>query len=125
MSIVKRFFTGLLVAISICAVCTSCVTSTRVRISSDIEGAEVYIDGEKVGTTPTQVKLSNAVWSSPDVILKKDGYKDLYTELKKEVKAVNLVFGILLWTPSLLWCYGPKQNQNYFLTPATASPVNE
>ena len=49
--------------------------------------------------------------------IKKDGYRDLYTELNKEVKGVNLVCGLLLWLPSLLWVYGPKKNQNYMLSP--------
>ena len=97
--------------------CTGCVTSTRVRINSDVEGAEVYIDGQKIGTTPTEIALSNAIWEDPDVVLKKEGYKDLHTNVKKEVKAVNLVSGLLLWLPSLLWVYGPKSNQNYMMIP--------
>ncbi len=34
------------------------------------------------------------------------------TTLDKEVKMVNLVCGILLWWPSLLWVYGPEPVQN-------------
>ncbi|AEE17597.1 PEGA domain-containing protein [Treponema brennaborense] len=97
---------------------TGCVSGTNVRFVSDVPGAQVYVDGELVGTTPTAVKLSNAVWESPDVLIVKEGYKDTYTELKKEVKPVNLVCGLLLWWPSLLYVYGPKQNQSYVLTPS-------
>ncbi len=96
---------------------TSCVSSTRVSFNTDVEGAEVYVDGELIGTTPTQKKLSNAIWEDPDVLIKKDGYKDLRTSVYQEMKPVNLVCGLLLWWPSLLYVYGPKKAQHYILTP--------
>lgn len=108
--------------------CASCVTQTRVNFLTDVDGAEVYVDGEKIGTTPIQKKLSNAVWEDPDILIKKEGYKDLYTGLNKEIKGVNLVSGLLLWWPSLFWVYGPKKNQSYMLVPSTNSvqgSVNE
>ena len=37
---------------------TSCVSSTRVSFNTDVEGAEVYVDGELIGTTPTQKNLA-------------------------------------------------------------------
>ncbi|WP_296668351.1 PEGA domain-containing protein [Treponema sp. UBA785] len=108
--------------------CASCVTQTRVNFLTDVDGAEVYVDGEKIGTTPVQKKLSNAVWKDPDILIKKEGYKDLYTGLNKEIKGVNLVSGLLLWWPSLFWVYGPKKNQSYMLMPSANSvqdSVNE
>lgn len=94
---------------------SSCVTSTNVRFESDVEGATVLVDGEDIGTTPVQHKLSNAIWEDPDVVLKKDGYKDQTFSVKKEVKMVNLVCGLILWWPSLLWVYGPKKVQSFSL----------
>ncbi len=111
----KKIVSGIIITLMIISLFSSCVTSTRVNINTDVDGATVYIDGQEVGTTPTQVSLSNAIWENPDVVIKKEGYKDLHTDLKKEVKGVNLVCGILIWYPSLLWCYGPKSNQNYIL----------
>ena len=108
--------------------CASCVTQTRVNFSTDVDGAEVYVDGEKIGTTPVQKKLSNAIWNNPDILIRKEGYKDLYTDLNKEIKGVNLVSGLLLWLPSLFWVYGPKKNQSYMLVPSANSvqgSVNE
>jgi len=96
---------------------SSCVTSTNVRFETDQPGALILVDGENIGTTPTKKKLSNAVWEDPDVIIKKEGFKDLHTGLDKEVKGVNLVFGIILWWPSLLWVYGPEKTQYYTLIP--------
>ena len=66
--------------------CSSCVTQTRVSFLTDIDGAEIYVDGEKIGTSPVTTKLSNAIWNDPDILIRKDGYKDLYTDLTKEIK---------------------------------------
>lgn len=116
----NKTFTSFTAALLLLAMFSSCVSSTRVNFNTDVDGASVYVDGEEIGTTPAQIKLSNAIWENPDVVIKKDGYKDLYTDLNKEVKGVNLVCGLLLWWPSLLFVYGPKKSQHYMLTP---SPV--
>ena len=90
---------------------SSCVTSTNVMFRTDKDGATVKIDGQVVGTTPVRVGLSNAVWEDPDILVQQTGYKDYYGKLRKEIKPVNLIFGLLLWFPSLLWCYGPDSDQ--------------
>lgn len=117
----KKFGASFMAGILLVIFCASCVTQTRVNFSTDVDGAEVYVDGEKIGTTPVQKKLSNAIWNNPDILIKKEGYKDLYTDLNKELKGVNLVSGLLLWCPSLFWVYGPKKNQSYMLLPSANS----
>lgn len=112
-SILGKFVAVLLLLVSL----AGCVSSTKVTFATDVDGAEVYVDGELVGTTPVQTKLSNAIWEDPDVLIRKDGYKDLHSSVNKELKTVNLVCGILLWWPSLLYVSGPKKTQNYILTP--------
>ena len=92
---------------------SSCVTKSRVGFDSNVLGAELYIDGEYYGEIPTTVRLSNAAWKDPEVVLQKEGYRTLYTSLDREVKAVNLVFGVTIWWPSLLWMYGPDREQYY------------
>ena len=94
-----------------------CVSSSDVTFNTDVDGAEVYIDGELIGTTPTTIELSNAVWEDPDIVIRKTGYKDLKTNLRKEIKGPNVVFGLLLNTWAWLWVYGPKENQSFILTP--------
>lgn len=124
----KKIGASFIAGILLVVVCTSCVTQTRVNFSTDVDGAEVFVDGEKIGTTPVQKKLSNVVWENPDILIKKEGYKDLYTDLKKEIKGVNLVSGLFLFWPALFWVYGPKKNQNYILVPSANSvqgSVNE
>lgn len=98
-----------------------CVSSTNVTFYTDAQEAEVYVDGELIGSTPATAKLSNGIWNDPTITIKKDGYKTLNTSLQKEVKTPNIVLGILLNWPAFLWCYGPKRNQNFILTPDTSS----
>jgi PEGA domain-containing protein len=88
-----------------------CVMNSNVVIDSSPQGAEVRIDNQIVGETPVTTTLSNAIWENPQVRLSVDGYRDMYGGLRKEIKGVNLVVGIFLWFPSLLWCYGPDEYQ--------------
>ena len=97
---------------------SGCVTRTNVSFTTSEPGAEVYLDYELIGTTPLEHRISNGVWENPDVLIRKEGYEDINTRLDKELKAVNLVFGILLWFPSLLWVYGPENTQSYTLVEA-------
>ncbi len=99
----------------------ACVSSTNVTFFTDTEDAEVYIDGELIGSTPATAKLSNGIWNDPTITIKKDGFKTLNTSLQKEVKVPNIALGLLLNWPAFLWCYGPKKNQNFMLTPKTSS----
>ncbi len=111
----KKFVSILLVLIVLLSILSSCVTKTKVTFDTDVPGADVYLDGEYIGKTPVTKKLSNAVWKDPHVTIKKDGYQDIHTNIKKEVKMINLIFGWLLWLPSLLWVHGPKQYQYYII----------
>jgi hypothetical protein len=110
-----RVIAGFLAVLFFASIFSGCVTSTNVRFSTNIDGAAITVDGENIGKTPTQTTMSNAIWENPDIVIKKDGYKDLHVDIKKEVKVVNLVCGLLLFWPSLLWVYGPKANQNFEL----------
>ena len=105
----------LLLAVMVMGVC-GCVSSTNVTFNTETEGAEVYVDGELIGTTPTTAKLSNAIWDDPDILIKQAGYKDLRTGVKKEVKGANVALGLTVNWAALLWVYGPKKVQNFVLT---------
>ncbi|MDA3950716.1 MAG: PEGA domain-containing protein [Spirochaeta sp.] len=113
----KRYLSALFAVLVLVTSFTSCVTNTRVTFETDVPGADVYIDDRLVGQTPITEKMSNAVWRDPDIDIEIDGYRAIRTELDKEIKVVNLIFGLTIWWPSLLWVYGPDNDQYYRLRP--------
>lgn len=113
MKLLKKSFSIIIVL----TIFTSCVTNSSVYFESNVDGVELVIDGESYGTTPTSVKMSNGIWEEPVVILKKEGYIDKRSSVKKQIKPVNLVCGVILWWPSLLWCYGPGDYQYFAMYP--------
>lgn len=122
MSIIRRFMftkktSTLFVIISALITLNSCVSSTRVVINSKPSNADVYEDGQYVGKTPVSLNISNLVWNSPDITISKDGYTSMPVTLKKEEKITNCVIGYFFNIFAFLWCYGPKENQNFVLTP--------
>ncbi|MGL1892380.1 MAG: PEGA domain-containing protein [Spirochaetaceae bacterium] len=112
-----KLFKRLLLLIALLIFLTSCVTNTRVSFESNVDGVELLIDGESYGTTPTSINMGNGIWEEPVIVLKKEGYIDKHSSIKKEVKPVNLILGIILWWPSLLWSYGPGAYQYFTMTP--------
>ena len=96
---------------------TGCVSSSRVTIDSNVKGADVFVDGRNVGQTPVYLTMSNAIWDDPDILVKKDGYNERRTSVQREIKAPNLILGLLIWWPSLLWVSGPKEYQYIQLSP--------
>lgn len=115
----RKIITTIIASLLVIIMCTGCVSSTRVYFQTDVEGAEIYVDGQKIGNSPIEMKLSNAVWEDPDIVIKADGYKDLHTTITREPKVQNIISGCLLFWPAFLYCYGPKQNQYFMLTPVT------
>lgn len=113
----KKTIPTILILVMLASILSSCVTKTHVTFNTDKPGADVYVNGEYIGKTPVTKKLSNAIWEDPDILIKKDGYKDMHLSVQKEVKTVNLICGLLLWWPSLLWVHGPKGHQYYILSP--------
>lgn len=60
-------------------------------------GAQVFVDGNPVGSTPLTVNLSNT--QSHSVIFKKDGYADIGCQLQKGTGAgwviADVIFGLV------------------------------
>ena len=96
---------------------SSCVSKSNVLFKTDVDGAEVFIDGESIGKTPVKTKLSNAIWKDPDILIKQDGYNDNYYTIEKDLKVANLVMGLILWWPTLLYVWGPDENQFVRMVP--------
>lgn len=96
---------------------SSCVSATNVTFYTEPEGAEVYVDDESLGESPTSKRMTNGVWADPRVRVEAEGYKPRSTRVDKELKAANLVLGLLLWWPALLWVHGPEPRQRIELAP--------
>lgn len=104
--------------------CTSCVSTTIIR--SEPSGADVYIDGMRVGKTPYQHQDSKIVGSSIDVELKKEGYETFTTYIYKdeEVNVPAIIGGFFFLVP-FLWIMEYQPLHNYELTPLKNTEQNK
>jgi hypothetical protein len=95
---------------------TSCVSSTVIR--SKPLGADVYIDGVRVGKTPYQHQDSKIVGSRIDIELKKEGYETLNTYIyKDEEPNVGAIVGGFFFLFPFLWTMQYYPSHNYELVP--------
>ena len=92
-----------------------CASSTV--IDSNPSGANLYLNGENVGTTPYSYKDTKIVGSRTSVKLKKAGYKNLDTSFSRseqiDVKAI--IGGVFVGFP-FLWTMKYKPTHTYELT---------
>lgn len=104
------------VLLSISVFFTSCASSTV--ITSQPNGAKVYLNGQHVGNTPYEHSDMKIVSSLTTFELKKEGYEDLTAIIWKdeEINIPALVGGILFYIP-FLWIMGYQDGHNYELTP--------
>lgn len=69
-------------------------SSTKaVAMSSEPSEAEVYIDGNRMGTTPITLELDNQ--ENHAVVFRKDGYQDVTCDIKTKVGAGYVILDIL------------------------------
>ena len=93
---------------------TSCASTTVIQ--SEPSGANVYIDGEKVGVTPHTYKDTKIVGSTVSVKLTKEGYEDFITTFSRnEQVSVGAVIGGIFFLIPFLWVMEYKPNHNYEL----------
>ena len=64
-----------------------------VDIGSQPAGAEVYVDGAHVGTTPVQVELS--VHRAHTIVFRKEGFDDRTFRLSNEVGVLWIVLDVV------------------------------
>ena len=95
----------------------ACTGSTMIK--STPSGALVYLDGEKVGTTPYNMVDKRIVGSSTNVELRLDGYQPTTAQIHRneELDVGALVGGIFVLIP-LLWIMEYKPNHEYEMKPA-------
>ena len=105
-----------------------CASSTKMTVNviesngKPVGDAVVMVDGVNIGQTPNAViRVSNFVGTTPEIMISKDGYDTVRTEAVKEVKATNVVLGVMLNFFSWFYVYGPKSQQNIILIPEQTS----
>jgi hypothetical protein len=96
------FVLGLIVLNSSCA---TLFTGTRqnVSIDSNPQGADIIIDGQKMGTTPAKIKvdreLDALLYGGKKIQFELEGYKKLGYELDARLNTVSIInfFNPLFW----------------------------
>ncbi len=64
--------------------------SDKIKFDSDPQGAEVFIDGQKVGMTPCSVVVKRQTEGSPQITFKASGYKTERFELVRIITPAAL-----------------------------------
>jgi hypothetical protein len=78
-------------------------------------GASLYIDSVKRGVTPYSYSDSSTFFTpSRDIVLKKEGYKDLSATIRKSEVTAGTIFRSLLGVP-VLWITIYPEEYNYEL----------
>ena len=92
--------------------------SSTTVINSVPEGATVYLNGERVGTTPYTHSDTKIIGSSNSITLKKGGYQDFVVIFSRseEADVGAIVGGIFVLVP-FLWTMGYKPTHTYEMTP--------
>lgn len=68
----------------------------QVKVDSRPQGADVYIDGMRYGTTPATITLPSYIYGGKTLVLKKDDYRDQTVLVNSKFQPVGL-WNILFW----------------------------
>lgn len=112
----KTFFRNFALLVVGLITLASCASTTV--INSVPQGAAVYIDHARVGTTPYTYSDTKIVGSVTPITLKLNGYEDLHVMLARNerVDAGAIVGGIFFWIP-FLWTMQYNPTHTYELVP--------
>lgn len=99
------------------AISVSACASTTV-VNSEPSGATVYLNGEKVGTTPYTHTDTKIVGSTNTVLLKKEGYQDFSAVFSRneDVNVGAIIGGLFVLVP-FLWTMDYKPSHSYEMVP--------
>jgi len=79
-----------------------------------INNYSVTVDGKSYSSGET-AQLNRAIWKSYSATVQADGYQPEEYRIKKEIIPEMLIGGIIIW-PAWLWCYGPSEMQEFYLS---------
>lgn len=102
---------------------SSCASTTL--IESNPVGADVYIGGQKKGTTPYSHRDTKIVGSSTIITLKKEGYEDLNVTLVRDERPdVGAIIGGCFVLFPFLWTMKYDPTHNYEMTLGSNQKTN-
>ena len=114
----KRLVVGLVVVVTL-AVGIACSTTVGFRVYDRDSGAEIseytiQVEGKTLRPGDT-ISLSTADWEEFRARVQAEGYRVEVRSLDKKLYGGRFVVGLLLFWPELGWCYGPKEEQVFYL----------
>ena len=90
----------------------ACASTTQIK--TDPAGADLYVDGEKVGKTPYTYTDTRIVGSVVHAKMKKEGFEDLDVSFtRSEEPDVGAIIGGVLTLVPLLWTMKYKPVHSY------------
>jgi hypothetical protein len=97
----------------------ACSTNVAFRVYDRDTGKEIpeyniHIEGKVLQPGDT-ITLSTADWAEFKARVQAEGYRVEECSLEKKIYVGRLVVGYLLFWPELGWCYGPKEEQVFYL----------
>ncbi len=113
---IRQLSTYVAFALAILILGESCASSTN--IFTEPKGADVYLNGIRVGKTPYTMTDTKIVGSITQLTLKKEGYEDMNVTIARneELDVGALIGGILVLIP-FLWIQKYSPVHQYTLTP--------
>ena len=107
----------LFIALSLVSGCATIVkgTTQSIPVNSDPTGAEVVVNNNVLGTTPTQIKLKRK--SDHQVLIRKDGYNTTTMPVLRSVGGA--VWGNVLAGGLIGWGVDATSGAQYNLSPET------
>ncbi|MGB3976443.1 MAG: PEGA domain-containing protein [bacterium] len=106
----------ILMSVVFLAGCASITT-----INSNPSGAELWLDGMRMGTTPYTHSDTDISFSSKTVQLRLAGYRDFTGAIKRDkVNTQNAILSFLCFWPTLLWSWEYPPSYTFDLQKNTA-----
>lgn len=106
----------LIIGLTLAAFITGCSSTTLIK--SEPSGARLYLNGEKVGTTPYTHTDTKIIGSVNTVLLKKEGYQDFAAVFSRnENPNVGAIIGGVLVLFPFLWAMDYKPMYTYEMVP--------
>lgn len=108
---------------------TSCATilsgsHQTVKVATYPPGADVYVEGENVGKTPTEITLKKG-FHAENVVVKKEGFENKNVPLKTTLNPVAILnlFGLIGWGIDAATGSMMKYDKKYYEITLDAKPA--